>query len=125
MLTSTLGSGCGGGRAYDGSNRTVTCGRVGFGDACIERALQARTSRIRGCYEAELARAPTLAGELAVELTVEEDGETTGVHAADDTLGSAVVRDCVLGIIDELRFSPGSPGGPTTHAFPFVFEPRS
>ncbi len=116
-------AGCGG-RAYDASSRNHPCGRIGFGPACIERGIAGRTARIRACYEAELAAAPTLTGQITIELTVEEDGETTGVHAADDTLGSAVVRDCVVSAIDEMRFSPGSTGGPTRHTFPLLFEPR-
>jgi hypothetical protein len=119
-----LSVGCGGSRAYDTSSRTFPCGRAGFGEQCVARAVNTRATRIRACYEAELARAPTLSGQITIELTVEEDGETTGVHASDDTLGSPAVRECVISALDEMRFSPGSSGGPTTHHYPFIFEPR-
>jgi hypothetical protein len=122
MLIAAQAIGCGG-RAYDTSTRTVSCGRVGFGEPCVTRGVASRRARIRACYEAELAAAPSLAGTITVELTVEEDGEATGVHASDDTVGSAAVRDCVLGVLDDLRFTPGSTGGPTVHSVPLVFEP--
>lgn len=122
-LLATHALGCGG-RAYDVSNRTISCGRGGFGAQCVARGINARSARVRACYESELPYAPTLTGQITVELTVEEDGETTGVHASDDTLGNATVRECVLSAIDDMRFAPGSTGGPTTHSFPLVFEPR-
>ena len=115
--------GCGG-RAYGVSTRTVACGRLGFGEPCVERGVATRRARIQACYEAELAGTPGLSGQILVALTVEEDGEATGVHASDDTMGNAAVRECVLAVIDEMQFTPGSTGGPTNHSVPLVFEPR-
>ena len=47
---------------------------IGFAEAHVSRAIQARIGTIRSCYERQLRGNPDLAGKVTVEFTVAQTG---------------------------------------------------
>jgi len=94
-----------------------------FDQRVLVRMIQSRAPAIRACYDVALVTNPSLAGMLRVRMTLQPDGEVTGVAVTQSTIADAQVGACVVVILDDLRFRPGPTGGSVTYAFPFVFEP--
>ncbi len=96
-----------------------------FDPQTVVRAINTRRSAIQACYERELRSQPTLAGRVTIQMTIQEAGNVTGVHATANTTGNDDVASCVSRVVGGLRFSPGPSDGSVTYTFPFVFEPQS
>jgi TonB family protein len=96
-----------------------------FDQQAVVRMIQTRRSAIQACYERELRATPTLAGRVAVAMTIQESGSVSGVHVTDNSTGNDNVGSCVVRVIQGFRFNPGPEGGSVTYTFPFVFEPQT
>jgi TonB family protein len=96
-----------------------------FDQQAVVRMIQTRRSAIQACYERELRATPTLAGRVAVQMTIQESGSVSGVHVTDNSTGNDNVGSCVSRVIQGFRFNPGPDGGSVTYTFPFVFEPQT
>ena len=112
-------------RAPDGPHHAAwTAARAApFDQMRVVRMIQTRRSAIQACYERELRSQPTLAGRVAVQMTIEVSGAVDGVHVTDNSTGNPNVGDCVVRVIQGFAFDPGPIGGSITYTFPFVFEP--
>ena len=101
----------------------------------IEETIQQQHSKIAECYQRQLKRRRTISGRLSVRFVIAEDGTVTEVSAKEDTLDFPKVTDCVLDIIEGLRFPAGmktdivKPKGPFEEEetgleviYPFVFS---
>lgn len=86
--------------------------------------IRNRMGVIRGCYERELRRDPTLAGKIAVEFTIQTTGSVSGVHTTENTTHSEPVGACVVSTVSRFRFNPAPTDGSVTFEFPFVFAPQ-
>jgi TonB family protein len=96
-----------------------------FDQQAVVRMIQTRRSAIQACYEHELRANPTLAGRVAIQMTIQESGSVSGVRVADNSTGSDAVGSCVVRVVQGFRFNPGPQGGSVTYTFPFVFEPQN
>lgn len=86
-------------------------------------AVEAHRRLVTACYERELARAPTLAGRVRVELTILTSGRVANVHVVEDTIGVEALGQCLIDVVEGFSFEPGPRDGSLTYAFPFVFSP--
>jgi len=96
------------------------------GDAppALQSALSGAGSAARGCYERALRTDPTLAGRIVVSVRVASNGNVCGASLTQNTVGSAGVGDCVLGLFRGKRF-PGATGGKCVDVnVPLSFTPR-
>lgn len=128
-------SGGGAGRLGAGSSGEPggPVGRVGSGDVGtdggeLDRSrlvsfVRARMGGIRACYEAQLRRDPALRGRIRISFTVLETGNLAEVVAVEDTLGSAEVTRCVVGMMRTWHL-PLQPSAPVLVDYPLVFSPR-
>lgn len=96
-----------------------------FDPAIVTRMLRLRLSAIRACYERELRSAPTIAGRVVLEMTIEPSGLVSRTAAPENTTGSEAVAACVTGTARRFRFNPGPEGGSVTYRYPVVFAPES
>jgi hypothetical protein len=87
----------------------------------VARFVRARLPEIKGCYESELAKKPTLSGKVTMTWTIKVDGTVGGVGVADDTLGAPAVASCLKARVSAWRFPPPV-GGSIDVNFPFVFQ---
>jgi hypothetical protein len=82
--------------------------------APLRRALE-------GCATAD-PRTTGRAARLGIHLRVDEDGRVIDACVTEDSLGSAILRRCVLSAAAELRFPEPQPSGWVDLAFPIHFE---
>jgi hypothetical protein len=107
-----VGSVAAGGADIDSSD--VTQGEVaGF--------VRARMGGIRACYEAQLRRNHALQGRITIAFVIRETGTLADVSANENTLGSAEVARCIVGMIRSWR-TPFRPAASVSVEYPFVFS---
>lgn len=94
-----------------------------FAEAHVSRAIQARISTIRECYERRRRTNPDLAGKVTVEFTVELTGSVANARATENTTRDDGVASCIVGTVSRLRFDPAPVGESVTLNYPFVFAP--
>jgi len=90
----------------------------------IQTTIRSHLSEVRGCYEAELARAPDLAGRLTVAFDIDPAGTVLDARVEDTTLPGAPgerVGACILRHLRTWTFAPPESGALTTVRYPFVF----
>lgn len=92
--------------------------------ATVARIVAMHLPRIRACYERELQKQPQLAGKLSVKFVIAKDGSVATATSRHDTLGSAVVAECVHTRFRQMRFPKPRGGGIVTVSYPLVFDAR-
>lgn len=95
-----------------------------FDPAVVARAMRARLSAFRRCYEQALRHEPTLAGRWTIELTITERGEASEVSIAERSTHSDTLERCVVEAVRRLRVNPAPVGGDVRLAYPLVFAPQ-
>jgi len=95
-----------------------------FDSAVVVRAMRARLSAFRRCYEHALRDAPTLAGRWTIELTITERGEASDVWITERSTPSDTLERCVVDAVRRLRVNPAPVGGDVRRAYPLVFAPQ-
>lgn len=95
-----------------------------FDPAVVARAMRARLSAFRRCYEQVLRREPTLAGRWTVQLRITERGSVDLASIADRSTHSEPLESCVLDAARRVRVHPAPVGGSVTVAYPLVFAPQ-
>ena len=90
----------------------------------VTRAVRARIPTIRACYEHHLINAPTAAGKVVEEFTVEPFGGVSHLDAASSTADDGTER-CVHDGLATLRITMHPGEGPADFSFPFVFAPQN
>jgi hypothetical protein len=89
----------------------------------IERSVRAHYSRVRRCYEAGLARNPTLEGRVEIQFVIGEDGMVSMTKStAATTLRDDEVVKCVQMEFHYIGF-PKPTGGSVAVVYPVDLEP--
>lgn len=91
-------------------------------NASLLAVVRKYAAGIQFCYDNQLKREPGLEGKMVIVLTVLASGEVSEASIANDSLGSAALRECVLVQVREWKF-PAIPEGTVTFRTPFVFTP--
>ena len=107
-----------------------TSGKVSIGSGAtrgfcsrqnIRSVVSRRASRIRACYEAQLASNPRLAGKLVITWTISMTGHVTSAQITKSTLANERVSGCILRTVRRMRFEKPK-GGICIVRWPFVFK---
>ena len=91
----------------------------------IQRVISRVQSQIKYCYEKELTKDPNLEGKLVASWTISGTGDVVASSAAQNTFsgGSAQpVEQCVMRIIQRLKFPNPKGGGQVFVSYPWVFS---
>jgi hypothetical protein len=96
-----------------------------FDQAEVVRMIRSRQSAFRRCYETSLRNNPSLAGRVAVQFTIQPQGNVSGARATENTTADAALASCVVRVISGLRWRTGPEGGPVTFGYPFIFQPQN
>lgn len=88
----------------------------------IQKIVRARFDRYRACYEAGLARDPTLTGRVSIRFVIGRDGNVSEVRSAGSSLRDEAVIACVEQSFAGLMF-PQPEGGIVTVVYPIMFSP--
>lgn len=87
-------------------------------DAYIKRNL----TKIRHCYEKELAKNPNLFGRITITFIISGNGSVSTSKVNRTTMNSEPVENCVASAIKQIKFPPLKGGGIATINYPFVFK---
>jgi len=93
---------------------------------CIDKrdldvAVKMRMDKIRECYQRELRRSPTLAGELMMSFVVQRDGTVGSATVKRSSINNAAVEACVREQFLMMKFTQ-PPGNQTISVnYPIVF----
>jgi Ca-activated chloride channel family protein len=75
----------------------------------VERILRTRLGILRNCYQAGLARDPSLTGRINARFVINQEGEVLSAMNGGDNLSDGNVVTCMLGALRGARFPrPGS-----------------
>ena len=91
----------------------------------IQRVISRVMSQIKYCYEKELNKDPNLEGKLVASWIISGSGDVQSANMAENTFGGASaqpVSQCVLRIIQRLKFPSPKGGGQVFVTYPFVFS---
>lgn len=91
----------------------------------IQRVVGRNSRRLKGCYENELKKNPSLQGVVKVRFTIEVTGRVSKSKTIQNTMGSGAVAKCIENNIKRWRFKNKPQGGSITIAYPFYFTPSS
>lgn len=89
----------------------------------VSEAVVARLAHVKGCYERELAKTPSLAGRVVMRWTIGTTGTTRDVSVVSDDLHAPTVTACVQSLVTKWHFEY-APKTPMTVEFPFVFQSK-
>ncbi len=98
--------------------------------AYIRSAMQEIIPLLTECYSEGLTRDPTLAGNVAVDFTIEGEPGVGGVignstiDPTQSTLPDPAVRECIQETMYALEIDPPKNGGTVQVHYPFTFAPH-
>ena len=88
--------------------------------AALSRYIRDRLGAIRGCYERELKRNPSLKGKVVVRFNITPAGRAGDIRIEENTLGSGEVAQCIQGLMRSWIF-PFKPPDEVPVQYPFLF----
>jgi TonB family protein len=86
----------------------------------LARYIKARLTAIRGCYEKELKRNPTLKGKVVVRFNITPAGRAGDIRIEENSVGSAEVGLCIASLMRSWVF-PFKPPDEVAVQYPFLF----
>ena len=86
----------------------------------LARYIKARLTAIRGCYEKELKRNPTLKGKVVVRFNITPAGRAGDIRIEENSVGSAEVGECIASLMRSWVF-PFKPPDEVAVQYPFLF----
>jgi hypothetical protein len=125
------GAGSGSGQGFGGGMRLRSMAPSASADAPAASAgvvsstgsvLRGSAARVRRCYRAGLTRDASMAGRVAMRITIGANGEVTNVTPDRVTGLDATTVACITAVLGGLQFPPPE-GGATTVVVPFTFSP--
>jgi len=82
--------------------------------------MKAAHSDLIACYDRAVRRDPDLAGVVVLRFTLMKTGRVDAAGVASNTVSTAV-GDCMVDVVEGLRF-PRLKRGQTTFHYPYVFK---
>ena len=91
--------------------------------AMIRSIVRGNFGALRRCYEAELAKDPTLAGRIVTRLQIGVDGKVKSVSDAGSDPAMAQAAACVWKEFAAMEFPARASGELVTVTYPIMFSP--
>ncbi len=101
--------------------RTVTKGCLS--QQVVGRVISRSNSRIKFCYEKALQRNPNLGGKVTAGWIVGPTGSVLRANVTQSTIGDAQVEQCIVRVIEQMKFPPCAGGGTAEVTYPWLFKP--
>lgn len=90
----------------------------------LARYIKARLTAIRGCYEKELKRNPTLKGKVVVRFNITPAGRAGDIRIEENSVGSSEVGECIASLMRSWVF-PFKPPRRWRCSTPSSLRPRN
>lgn len=89
----------------------------------IRRIVRSHLSEVTACYEAGLAKDPTIKGRVSIQFTIAPTGAVAGAIVQESEIGDAQVGRCIAGAVESWRFPEPEGGGNVVVTYPFALTP--
>ncbi|MDP2345918.1 MAG: DPP IV N-terminal domain-containing protein [Deltaproteobacteria bacterium] len=92
----------------------------------IQQSITPVMGKIKACYVVELKKAPTLEGKVILQWVIAAAGDVKGARASTNTFPAGAARpieQCVVKVIEQVKFTTPKGGGDVNVTYPFVFAP--
>jgi len=96
----------------------------GLTAAEILKVVRSKRSAIGTCYERELQRSKDLGGKVVINWRIDLGGGVQGAKVRSTTMRNDKVQDCIVRVVQNLRFPQPRGGKIPVVNFPFIFAPR-
>ena len=100
--------------------RTVTKGCLT--NEVVLRVLNRVQSQAKYCYEKELPKNPNLEGKVTTRFTIGPTGAVQAADISETTMGNTEVENCLVRVVQRLRFPPCAGGGVAEVTYPWIFK---
>jgi hypothetical protein len=87
----------------------------------IEKVVRAHAAGIKYCYEKELQRKPSLAGNIDMFWTIQPDGAVGKASVKASSMSDAAVEGCIIRQVKQWQF-PKAAGQTIVGRYPFLFK---
>jgi TonB family protein len=88
----------------------------------VGRVLNRAHNQAKYCYEKELTRNPNLSGKITTQFTIGPSGAVVDTRLSESTMNDKAVEDCLVRVIQRLRFPPCVGGGTAEVTYPWIFK---
>jgi len=88
----------------------------------IDEVVQSNESKVRFCYQSQLAEDPSLSGAVTVKFVIAPDGTVNSATTQSSTLASPPVEECINTHFMDFQFPEPKGGGIVIVKYPFVFQ---
>lgn len=127
----TIGAGGGRGAAGLGGRRargpevtsSIPVVRGTIDREIVRRIIRRHLNEVRYCYEQELARAPGLAGRIAVQFTIAPSGQVVASVLQNSTMSNVRVENCIVQAVRRWEFPRIESGGLAIVSHWFLLTP--
>jgi len=96
----------------------------GLTAAEILKVVRSKRSAIATCYERELQRSKGLGGKVIINWKIDLGGGVQGAKVRNTTMRNDKVQDCIVRVVQNLKFPNPRNGKIPVVNFPFIFAPR-
>jgi hypothetical protein len=96
----------------------------GLTAAEIMKVVRSKRSAIATCYERELQRSKGLGGKVIVNWKIDAGGAVLGAKVRTTTMRNDKVQDCIVRVVQNLKFPQPRGNKIPVVNFPFIFAPR-
>lgn len=101
---------------------TATATGTGLAPDVISRVIRENVGRIHLCYEAAMAKTPSLAGKIVVAFTINGQGVVASASAGETTIADGEMVNCVVKVLKSIAFPAPDGGSNVQVSYPFVFS---
>lgn len=120
-LTELYNAGSGGGSAFGEGTGLALSGPGDLSEAEIEKALSKFLGKFQFCYEKALLTDSSLAGNIRMQWTINENGSASGTKVLNSQMNNSALHSCIQGVLKDIPF-PRPKGGPVTAKKIFSFK---
>ena len=89
----------------------------------IDAVVKQNMNQVRYCYQRELAKQPSLAGDITVKFVISGTGSVSKAEIKSSTMGNPTVESCITSRFLHWQFPAPKGGGNVVVSYPFVFTP--
>ncbi|MCA9659096.1 MAG: TonB family protein [Myxococcales bacterium] len=90
----------------------------------VRRIVRAHINEVRNCYNAGLAKDPTIGGRVAIQFSIGSGGNVPMAVVAESTIKDPEVGRCVAKAVRRWKFPKPNGGGSVIVTYPFVLQTR-
>lgn len=89
----------------------------------VRRIVRAHINEVRSCYNAGLARVPSLTGRVSIYFLISQHGKVASSVVSSSTLGDESVETCIARAVQRWQFPKPPDSDMVAVEYPFLLDP--